>query len=361
MTIVHGVLSLEVGGLERIVVALARGQAEQDHAVTVLCLETQGTLARELEAAGVTVIALNKPPGRPVEFANTVNTALKSLSPQVLHTHQIGVAFHLAAIAKSLGVRVIHTEHGNPFVRAAGLVAAAKMRLLMRTAVRNIDRFCCVSDEIAATVRRWQTVSAAKVQVVPNGIAPPPNVPNDFRSKLGIPADANVVGTVGRLHEVKQQQVLLQAVAKLPGVWALLVGDGPERDSLTKLAADLGIMSRTVFAGYQTEPWGALQAMDVFALTSRSEGFPVSLLEAWALSKPAVCSAVGGLTTIIENNVNGVLISAGDINGFASAFESLLNDHDHADEIAAGGLSTFEKQYTLNAMLNRYQFLYSRM
>ena len=321
INIVHGVLSLDVGGLERIVLNLTRKARQQGHRVGIVCVERPGRLGVEAEAEGATVVSLNKPPGRSREYVDRAAAALTALKSDVVHTHQIGAAWYLGRAAHSLGnLPVLHTEHGNALATSTSWWKAAKTRLLMWDTARFIQRFCCVSSEIVEAVTRWWTVPRAKVEVVANGIQTdvPRNLtaPEVIRDSLGIPKDAHVVGTVGRLTGIKQQDLLVRAVAnireRVPDVRLLIVGEGPEREPLEVLSAKLGLTGRVHFAGYQPRPEEYLGAMTVFALTSRSEGFPVSLLEAWLAGVPTVCSKVGGIPSVVTHGVNGLLFPCSD-------------------------------------------------
>lgn len=364
--IVHGVHSLDVGGLERLVLGLVRAGVAAGQRVSVLCVEHPGQLADEAVTAGATVVSLGKPAGRHPEFIDHAAEVLAALRPDAVHTHQIGAAWYLGRAAGWLGVPVVHTEHGNHFARESGWAGVLKARLFFRTAARSVGRFCCVSDEIAAAVTRWGTVPRSKVEVIPNGIPlhPPADLlaPALVRASLGIPDGVPVVGTVGRLAEVKRQDVLLRAAARLsrefPDVRVLLVGDGPERATLETLARDLGLAPRVHFAGFQSRPEEFLRVMDVFALTSRSEGFPVSLLEAWRAGRPVACSAVGGIPAVVRNTENGLLFPSGDDAAAAIVLAALLRNRDLAARVAAAGRAEFRRKYSLDRMAGEYDRLY---
>jgi glycosyltransferase involved in cell wall biosynthesis len=356
--VVHGVLSLDVGGLERVVVALVREGVRRGQRVTVACVEKPGTLADQARKAGAGVVSLDKPPGRRAEYVEKATELLTRLNPDAVHTHQIGAAWYLGPWAAENRVPVVHTEHGNQFARQSGTGEVLKARLLYRRTAHWITRFCCVSAEIAAAVTRWWTVPKGIVEVVPNGIAldPPPGLPSreQVRESLGIPASAKVVGTVGRLTEVKRQDRLLRAVAALPDVWLLVVGDGDERANLEQLAGELGVADRTQFAGYQPQPEAYLRAMDVFALSSRSEGFPVSLLEAWAAGVPVVSTAVGGIPDVVTDGADGLLVPNGDGPELADALRRALV----MPELAVNGLRTVRERYSLDVVAAGYEARY---
>ena len=362
--VVHAVLSLEVGGLERIVLDLARVGRRRGQSPAILAVNRRGQLAEEAEALGVPVVCLNaEVVGRGAATVQALAT-LKAWGPGVVHTHQVGAARVVAGAAGRLGVPVVHTEHGDAFARAAGPVARAKLRLVYAHTARGIGTFCCVTAEIAAAVGRYGTVSSPVV--VPNGVALP--TPGDggaaVRLELGLPAGAFVVGSVGRLHEVKRYDLLVRAVAALrasrPDVYLLLVGDGPERGRLETLAHELRLMPSARFIGYQARPERYYPAFDVFALTSRSEGFPVSLLEAWAAGKAAVVTAVGGLPAVVTEGVTGLLVPPNDARAVADAVGRLYTDATLRRTLGDTGRATVEAHYTLDRIADRYAAIYSR-
>src|SRR5262249_39709587 len=136
-------------------------------------------------------------------------------------------------------------------------------------------KFFCVSEDIAAEMAARRIVPQDKLSVILNGINTEPfREPVDrdaVRHSLGIPPEALVIGTVGRLNEVKRQDLLLRAFAQLkatsPALRLLLVGDGPMRASLQEMATSLGVEGAVHFAGYQAQPERYLGVMDIFALT----------------------------------------------------------------------------------------------
>jgi glycosyltransferase involved in cell wall biosynthesis len=367
--IVHGVLALDVGGLERIVLNLIREACRRGHRATVVCVERAGRLAAEAGAAGAAVLSLDKPPGRSPVVVEEAAKVLRELAPDVIHTHQIGAAWYLGQAAQRLNIPVVHTEHGNHIGQARGLRQVIKTRLFLRDASRFVAQFCCVSDEIAAAVSRWWTVPRSKVATVPNGIPtdtrPDLPTPHQMRDTLRIPRGAPVVGTVGRLSEVKRQDLLLRALAVLrrsvPDLRCLIVGDGPERGPLEALARDLGVSESVHFAGYQPCPEQFLRAMDVFALTSRSEGFPVSLLEAWLAGVPVVCSAVGGIPAVVAHEIDGLLFPPGDELELVAALGRLISNAGLRQRLAEAGRRAVHERYSLDRMADEYERRYRQV
>ena len=366
--VVHVVLSLEVGGLERVVLDLARVARRRGEPVSILTVDRPGRLAAEAEALGVAVACLGGDRVGRAGARSAAGAALDALAPGVLHTHQIGAARAVVGAAARRGVPVVHTEHGNAFARASGPLARAKLRWVYARTARGVGSFCCVTREIAAAVGRFGTVRAP--QTVANGVALPD--PGDgggaVRDELGVPRGAFVVGSVGRLHEVKRYDLMLRAVAELrssrPDVHLVLVGDGPERAQLGALAGQLGLTPFVRFAGYRADPERYYAAFDAFALTSRSEGLPVSLLEAWAAGRAVVVTAVGGLPDVVTNGVNGILVAPGpgdDPGVVAGAIARVYADPALRASLGAAGRATVEAHYTLDRIADRYAAIYDRL
>lgn len=368
--VAHAVIRLDVGGLERIVLDLIRTGRRAGQRVTVVCLEQPGTLAAEAEAAGAAVVALDKPPGRPPETAARAAALLADLRPDVLHTHQAGPLWYLGPAAAAQGAAVLHTEHIDNVGKETSPWRKLRTRVLWQRAARHAGLFCCVSADIARSAGWLGTVPAAKLDVVLNGIdvdryAAAAADRAAARERAGVPAAARVVGSVGRLNEVKRQDLLLRAVARLgpaaADAWVLLVGDGPERGRLEALAGELGLAARTRFAGYQARPELFLPAMDVFALTSRLEGLPLALLEAWAAGLPAVATAVGGVPAVVADGQNGLLVPSGDEPAVAAAVGRLLADRALAATLAAAGQAVVRERYSLDRMAAEYEARYRRL
>jgi glycosyltransferase involved in cell wall biosynthesis len=338
LRVTHVVLSLDVGGLERGVLNQLREGRKLGQQVSVLCLERPGELAPQAEAIGARVVCLYKRPGLRPGMFRSISSTVRELAPDVLHTHHIAALFYAGPAARRLGVPlVVHTEHGRK-----NYAGRFRTRLLGRLAARYAQRFFCLTEDMAAAIVRHRIAARDRIRVIFNGIdtacyarrADSARV----RQQLGIPINAPVIGTIGRLNEIKRQDVLLGAFARLrkrfPEAHLLLVGDGPLRSELEALSLKLGLVGSIHFAGYQPHTTAYLQAMDIFALTSRSEGMPQAALEACAAGVPVVATRVGGLPELIESGKSGILVTPGDEPAVSEAIERLLADRTLAQELA---------------------------
>lgn len=362
--VAHVVLSLDTGGLERIVVDLARASREQGQRVSVICLERPGVLAEQAKASGASVYCAEKRPGlRPSAFVKLYRL-LRSLRPDVVHTHQITALFYAGPAARLAGAPlVVHTEHGKHYS------ASRRTRTLGRWSARFAAAYCCVSRDIANEVGALRIVPDEKVRVIANGIdtaafAEPGDVAK-LRSELGLPHDAPIIGTIGRLAEIKRQDVLIEAFAEVkkqvPKAHLLLVGGGPRLDELRQLSERLGLASSVHLVGHQERPQRFLQLMDIFALTSRSEGMPLSVLEAWAAGVPVLASRVGGVPELVEHGRTGLLFESGDVPALAGLLQQLLGDRALAQRLSQAGLEHVHARHTLDHMARQYEQCYREL
>jgi len=352
LSVAHVVLSLDPGGLERVVLALARAGCERGHGAAVVCLERPGRLAPDAERAGARVVCLDKPPGLRPGLVGKLRAAFRSLEPDVVHTHQVGALLY-AGLATARPV--VHTQHGRE------ILWRPRRRLLARLSAARAARFVCVSRDLAREVSAGRLVPTRKLRVVPNGVSTEPACgPGDgadVRRSLGIPDGAAVVGTVGRLDEIKRQDDLIRALSRLggdgPAPHLLLVGDGPALGPLRSLAEGAGLGRRVHFVGYQERPGRYLAAMDVFALPSRSEGMPLAVLEAWAAGLPVVASRVGGLPELAGDGA-AILVEPGDVPALAGSLGEVLADPARARELGMAGRERVATLFGLDVMVDSY-------
>ncbi len=369
--VTHVVLSLDCGGLERIVLALVREGLRLEQKVSVVCLERLGALAAGIDALNVPVVCLQKLPGLRLCLVPALIRVFRELRPDVVHTHQSGALFYSGLAARLARVPlVVHTEHGNHFHHGDSSVATRLRKwCLWRLSGSHAASFFCVTKDIAAELATRRLIPRRKLEFIPNGIDTStfaePTDREALRRSLGFPVDASVIGTVGRLNEIKQQDVLIRAFASVrkehSSARLLLVGDGPMRSRLEQLANELDLNGTVHFAGYQSEPERYLHAMDVFALTSRTEGMPLAILEAWGSGLPVVASAVGGIPDLIQHGCNGLLFPGRDEARLASLICELLREPKQAHSLGEAGRRVVMTRYNVQRMAYDYQDRYRRL
>lgn len=180
---------------------------------------------------------------------------------------------------------------------------------------------------------------------------------------MSIAKDSLVVGAVGRLVPIKNHIMLLHSFSLLLKktelkVHLLIVGDGSEREHLEAIACDLGISRFVSFLGVRDDISVLLDAIDIFTLTSLTEGVSISLLEAQAKGIPAVVTDVGGNSCVIENGVNGFLIKLDDCELFARKIQILLENKSLYKSFSDHSLKKTTNQFDIEVVADRYEKLY---
>src|SRR5688500_14229798 len=233
--------------------------------------------------------------------ARRLRKLLTEETPDLVLTYGWG-AFDMLFAARSLGFRrVIHHEEG--FNEDEAEQFKSRRVWARRLVLPGAATVVVPSECLQAIALNLCQLRPERVLLIPNGIRLDRFKPADgnpgLRARLGIPAGALVVGTAGSLRPVKNHARLLEAVAKVPDIHLLLVGDGEDRPALERRAAAPDLAGRVCFAGYQETPAAFYQAMDIFALSSDSEQMPLALIEGMASSLPAVSTDVGDVRAML--------------------------------------------------------------
>jgi glycosyltransferase involved in cell wall biosynthesis len=288
---------------------------------------------------------------------------LRQQRPAILHTY----LFH----ANLLG-RVLGRLAGVPLVicseRTMQTESKARYRL-NRWTVGLADRVVAVSASVADFCIDHVGLPADKLVVIPNGVdlpVEPPASRQETRAELALsaaegldlPPDAPVIGAVCRLDPLKGLNFLLQALARLAGVWLVVVGDGPERDRLVALTVELGLAGRVCWAGQRRDVSRLLSAFDLFVQPSLHEGLPNAVLEAMAAGLPVVATAVGGTPEAVVDGVTGLLVPPADVEALAQALAGLLADPERRQRLGRAGRQRVAEHFSLAQMVAKTERLY---
>jgi glycosyltransferase involved in cell wall biosynthesis len=195
---------------------------------------------------------------------------------------------------------------------------------------------------------------ANRAHYLPNfaGLAPAAAVP---RAGLETPAEAPLAIALGRLHPNKGFDVLLDAVAAVPGLYLWLAGEGALRAALRRQASSLGIADRVRFLGWRQDVGALLAAADMLVCSSRREPLGNTIIEAWAAKKPVVACAASGPAELIETDNTGLLVPVDDAPALAAALRGIIEDKARAAALAAAGHAVFEAQFSEPRVVARYR------
>lgn len=353
MIVVHVILSLEIGGMEQVVVDLVKSMDRSRFEPVVVCVQRLGPLADELKALGVPVLLL--PPMTPVVsflYPAPLVKALRQAGAEVVHVHS-GCWFKGVVGARLCGVkRVIYTLHGATYGRTR------LQKLMERVSASLTDKIMTVSHDLKSQLDAAGHIPMGKVSVAINGIDT-----QKFRSvPMQSTGDSLRIGVIARFEPVKDLGTLLRAMRILKDEGLLpaldLIGDGSERGALELFSAELGLTDQVCFHGFQRETPKYLAAIDIFALSSISEGTSISILEAMAAGKPIVATAVGGNPALVEDGVNGLLVPPGDPTALAQALKRLIVDESLRLQIGTVNREKARLEFGLSAMTRQYERLY---
>jgi len=339
-----------------------------------------GPAVRRLRAAGQTVHVIDEADdGRALAG---VIALLERRPPQVLHNHM----FRAEVIGTRAALALAETGQPRPYV--VGTVHSSRLRShedqeLLRRLTPAMDRLIAVSRSIVAKlVAEGRT--AAPVDLVYNGVDLERyeyteaccTLPEEYGFAEGSP----MVGVIARLEPEKGHATLLEAwpiVDRLvPAARLLIVGEGSQREALEAQAEALGLIgddcegdacvgtrkarphAKVVFTGLRDDVPAVTAALDVAVLPSYREAQGLAILEALALRRPVVASAVGGVTEMIENERTGLLVPPHDPLALGNAIARVLTDHPLADSIARAGHDLVLARFSLTAMVNAISAIY---
>ena len=314
---------------------------EDGHKVDIACNETQGhflTFYREL-GCGIYPLSCARSFAHPgnIRAVGQIRRLLEQGRYDIVHCHTpIGAACTRLACrkARKAGTRIFYTAHGFHFYKGAPL----KNRLLYYPA----EWLCSFRTDVLITMNREDFAAAKglhakRVEYVPGvGIdlekfRPKKAEKAEIRRELGIPEDAFVLFSVGELNRNKNHRLILKAMAacRLPKLYCLIAGEGPQRQALECLAKKLALTEQVRLLGYRTDINRLLCGADVYVHPSFREGLPVAVMEAMAVGLPCVASDIRGNRDLLgADGEGGYLRKPADARGFAAAIDSLF----HAEE-----------------------------
>jgi glycosyltransferase involved in cell wall biosynthesis len=356
--IVHLINSLDVGGAEQVVTSLAIHQSGAGHSVRVVCLRDLGPdplNVDRLREAGVAIVTLEKPPGLHFGTLSKLVAYLKTERIEVLHTHNHLVHHYGALAGRAARVpAILNSLHGS----ASLLTSAAWTKVLFWLSCLLGDKVIGVCRQVESVLRRAFPLPSGKVGMVDNGV----ELSRFLQLPARVPGRVVVFGSIGRLDPVKDHANLLEAFALVwnrhPRVELRLLGSGDLRQKLEENAKTLGIAERVHFEGFSQDTAGFLARLDIYVISSSSEGLPLTLLEAMGAARPIVATAVGEIPDIVGSARCGWLCPPSSPTELAAAMEQALLAPE-LGAIGARGRNAARAHYSIERMARDYQEIYT--
>jgi glycosyltransferase involved in cell wall biosynthesis len=285
---------------------------------------------------------------------------------QIVHAHDYKTDLVALALSRVAPVRPLATAHGwtGHSARERRFYYPADKRLLAW-----YPRVVAVSTDIASEIVR-HGAAPERITTILNGIdherfQRDPAREAAARAALSLPADAVVIGAVGRLEPQKRFDVLLRAAVvlrgRVPGLKVVIAGDGGERERLHQLARELDLASTCVFTGHSNDVAGLHHAFDLLVQSSDYEGTPNAVLEAMAFETPIVATDAGGTRELVEDGVHGVVVRPGDPALLARAIESALADRRGLRERATAARRRVERELSFDARMRKLEAVFEEL
>jgi len=347
------------GGAEQVLLHLAAGLRERGADPVIVTLRP-GWMTQRAEREGLPVWIEPQRRGLDPGWIPRLAVRLRRRGVELVHSHEFAMNVYAGAAARLAGLPTVATVHGRSWATERQR-RVWSYRLLRQAGMRLV----AVSRDLTAFLEGRMKLPSGAFDVVHNGIRIPAIVPaidhagrrTSARRELAIPADGPLLVAVGNLYPVKDHATLLRAVAGLPFARVAIAGRGSEEASLRALAAELRIADRVHLLGLRDDIDRVLLAADVFVQPSRSEGLPLSILEAMAAGLPVVATAVGGIPEAVVAGETGALVPPADPAALAEALRSLLERPDRGLTLGCAGRARVTGEFSVAAMVDRYRAL----
>lgn len=345
--------SLEQGGAQKFVMDLADGLDKTKYEVRVLSYykRTNSVFDKFAEQKGINTVYLDKTPGLQFSFFKKVKALVKEYNPDIIHTN-IDSILYLLRSYKRKQVK-LHTVHSIAEKESSGLQRF--VRFLAYKIFRVIP--VGISDIVADSISKIHHIKRSNIPVVYNGVdCKRYDIPRISSDKIRLV-------TVGTIYSVKNFPFLVESFAELckdfDNLDLTIVGDGAGREKLQAQIDSLGLSDKIHIAGCVYDVENYLARADVYVACSLFEGLPISMLEAMSAGLPIVSTNVGGVSEIVKDGVNGILVEPQNKEKYVQALKELVLNNSTRDvySVKAKELS---KKYDIKLMVDGYEHIYQK-
>lgn len=357
MKILYGITKSNFGGAQRYVFELACEADRRGDEVSVLC-GGDGQLVKKLGEKNIKTITLDKLE-RDIAITKEVSSfikiiqVLKKESPDVFHINSSKMGGLGALAGRISGVKkIVFTSHGWAFNEPRPWWQKIIIKFLTWWMIMWAHQTICVSEKTRLDVSSFPFVKK-KLKVIHNGVKTFPLLEKGSHTFT--------VGAISELHRIKGLDTLLRAWAKFVKNHEsklIIIGGGEERTNLENMARNLGILDSVEFKGFIDNARSHLSYFDIFCMPSRSEAMPYSLLEAGVSGIPTIATKVGGIPEVIENGINGILVSPEDSEALFSSLVLLSEDKELRKRLGHNLKASVQESFTFESMADKTFALY---
>ena len=367
--VLHVIYRLAMGGLENGLVNLINHMPAGRYRHAIVCLTDFTDFRERLCSPGVSVLALNKEPGLDLSVYRKLWSIIRDMKPMIVHTRNLPT-FEMAALAALARVPYrIHGEHGRDLHDAYG--TNRKFLIFRKVLDIAVHHYVAVSQDLEQWLKSMVMIAPKKVSQIYNGVdtqvfQAPTQKGRDVFPKGFASSEQVVIGTVGRLQQVKDHATLIRGLASLikrdPAMAdkfrLMIVGDGPLKMELEQLIRESHLTDMVWMPGARTDIPRLLQGMDIFVLPSEAEGISNTILEAMASGLPVIATRVGGNAELVVEGETGLLVPAKDPRALGLALMTYLQDRRMMQSHGEAGRKRVETEFSMQAMVEHYLQVY---
>lgn len=377
--VLHVTNRLSIGGPAMYVTLLARGFKELGYEVEVICGTTDdlhGDMSYFADRYGIQPRVYSQLGGIVTPFKDIIALwrlywFIREYQPDVVHTHTTKAGFigRLAAYMVRVPV-IVHTFHSHVFEGYFGAIVTRFFIWMERLAARMSDVVLAMTESLRRELAEdYHITRRGRIMVLPLGLdlasfAATPRKMGTFRQQWGIPADAPLVGIVGRLVPIKNHKLFLQAakliIQTMPQTRFVIIGDGTERPDLEAFVSEAGLEDVVIFTGWQSDLLAIYSDLDVSVVSSKNEGTPVSVIESLAAGCPVVATRVGGVPDVLSGGAFGTLVAPNDVTALANAIIKVLNHPPDVTEAQQTMLESYGMERLIHDMDSLYRGLLAK-
>jgi glycosyltransferase involved in cell wall biosynthesis len=362
------ITSLVPAGAERLAVHLLEYIDREQFSPVCICLgDPVGShLEARVQQLGVPLYFLGKGDTMSLAVLRKLDALFRQYRPVVVHTHLLALNYAYPLMIRYRTPARVYTVH-NLAEKDVGLRTAPIVRALaFRYRVGRVVPVA-IAEEVRASIQ--QLYGYPDPPLIPNGIptdeyAPNPDTRAQWRQAHGIEPRATVVTHIGRFAVQKNHALLVEAFAQVHSdapLYLLLVGGGELENAVREQVAGLGLESRVRFLGVRADVADILRASDVFVLSSRWEGNPMSVMEAMAAGLPVVSTAVGGVPELVREGETGLLVPSEDAGALAQALQALVDDPVRRQAMGDAARQRAVARFDIRHTVRGYEQLYEKL
>jgi glycosyltransferase involved in cell wall biosynthesis len=363
--ILHLTYDMRIGGTEMVIKNIIEGCDAEKFTMSIFCIEKPiGPWGVDLQKSGITIDASERKLGFDTALITIIRKHIKQNKIDIIHCHQYTPWIYGVIAALGTKSKVIFTEHGRFYPDSSSW----KRKLLNPWLCRITDRITAISQATKQALVDFENVPEKRIEVIYNGIKPPVVIPSKIlvlKEKLGITTETKVIGTIARLDPIKNHKMMLNAFAQVltthPNTKLILVGDGEECENIRTQIAKLRLQDNVIMTGYEPQPQHYLALMDIFLLSSFSEGTSMTLLEAMALGKPCVVTNVGGNPEVIKNYHNGLTVKTDDAEAYGDAIKRLISDDKTNAKMSTNAKTRYAATFSETTMNVKFSSMYNNL